>query len=102
MATMGKYCKAYPLTRLEEWPEWKAKVKPNVSPARTGDADKGETYAFLQENYTATTGVFIDQDILFDDVTQEWIRFCNETLQFEPSKFSTASGQSSAPSRALN
>lgn len=98
MAIMGKYCKAYSLARLAEWPEWASKVKPGILPAKAEDGAAQETYAFLQENYTATAGVFLDQEVLFDDVTPEWTRFCKETLQFEPPNLDAVYEGPSAPS----
>ena len=89
MPIMGNYCKAYSLGRVEEWPEWKNKVKLNMEIARIGDGEAATSYVFIQENYTVTAGIFIDEGILFDDVTPEWKEFCESTLKFQP----TGSGQ---------
>jgi hypothetical protein len=83
MSTMGKYCKAYPLNMVEEWPEWKSKMKPNVEIAHVNDGDTATDYVFIQENYQVTAGIFIDEDILFDDVTAEWREFCENHLKFQ-------------------
>ncbi len=39
--------------------------------------------AFLQEDFTVTADIFIDEDVIFSDVTPDWIAFCQATLQFE-------------------
>jgi hypothetical protein len=74
MAKMGKYCKAYPTKRFQEFKNW-----PNtVSPAEKVE----ESYLFLQENLTVTDGIFLDEKVVFADITPEWEQFCRETLQF--------------------
>jgi hypothetical protein len=82
--TMGRYCKAFPLSRVEEWSEWRAKVKPHIEVARINDSDETSAYVFIQENYTVTAGIFLDENILFDEVTPEWKDFCESTLGFRP------------------
>jgi hypothetical protein len=37
----------------------------------------------LQENYVVTDGIFKDENIIFDDVTDEWKEFCTKELEFE-------------------
>jgi hypothetical protein len=73
MPTMGKYCKAFPVKRVQEWPEWNNKVK--QSPNSAG-------HVFIHENYTVTGGIFLDQDIFLSDATPEWKEFCNTVLGF--------------------
>jgi hypothetical protein len=42
-----------------------------------------DDYLFLQENFTVTKGIFLDEDIVFDNITSEWEDFCKNTLNFE-------------------
>lgn len=91
MPTMGKYCKAYPITRLRQLSGWKEnsqnarKIKQVVdgkeveAPRELTDSD----FLYLQENFTVTDGVFIDENIIFDQVTPEWIEQCKNDLKFE-------------------
>jgi hypothetical protein len=44
------------------------------------DAD----YVYLQGNFTVTDGIFIDENVIFDEVTPEWIEFCRNVLGYEP------------------
>lgn len=74
MAQMGNYCKAYPVSRFREFNGWQEKQAVKES--------EGEAYLFLQENFIVTDGVFLDEDIVFDDVTPEWKDFCTAKLQF--------------------
>ncbi|HEY6807132.1 MAG TPA: hypothetical protein VI306_26385 [Pyrinomonadaceae bacterium] len=40
-------------------------------------------FLYLQENFVVTDDIFIDENIVFDQVTPEWIEFCKNTLAFE-------------------
>jgi hypothetical protein len=89
MATMGCYCKAYPIGEFRRYARWseKAVAKPpepiEAAPAEAASEEPEEPYLFLQENLTVTDGVMLDEYVVFDDVTPEWEAFCREQLQFE-------------------
>jgi hypothetical protein len=88
MTILGKYCKAYPLRQLRQFPGWSEKAQDariirrevngeTVEEARTlTDAD----YVYVQRNFTVTDGIFIDENIIFNNVTPEWIEFCRRVL----------------------
>ncbi len=40
-------------------------------------------YLYLQENYVVTDGIFKDEHVIFDNVTAEWIEYCQQALKFE-------------------
>jgi len=80
MAKMGRYLKAYPLDRLREYPDWDR--------AATGAGDR--PYLYLQENYIVTQGIFLDEDVVFDRVTDEWVTFCRVQLSFQIPAWETA------------
>ena len=91
MTTLGKYCRAYPLSLLRQFPGWTEKpentrrVRTEVNgetveaPRDLTDAD----YVYLQRNFTVTDGIFIDENVIFDAVTPEWIQFCHDVLGYE-------------------
>ena len=88
---MGKYCKAYPLTMLREFRGWTENVqnvrkeKQYVDGEET-DVDRTLTdddFLYLQEDYTVTDDIFMDENVIFAHVTPEWRDFCQHTLQFE-------------------
>lgn len=106
MAEMGRYCKAYTLGQLRQFPGWKEnplglkKEKPQGErrrkkpqgaapeeapppPAETRRVLNDDDHLYVQENYTVTDGIFIDENVVFDDVTPEWIDFCQNTLKME-------------------
>ena len=105
---MGKYCKAYLAKQFREYPSWSEK-KENVRKEKKEVDGKeveverelnDDSILYLQENYVVTDGIFKDENIIFDNVTDEWKEFCHGTLAFEipvyePINIPTAEGQQS-------
>ncbi|GAA6614828.1 hypothetical protein [Scytonema sp. NUACC26] len=91
MATMGKYCKAYPLKKLRQFRQWSERLENVRKDLQEVNGQEVEVarlltdndFLYLQENYVATDGIFIDKNIIFDNVTAEWKEFCHQTLGFE-------------------
>ena len=91
MATMGKYCKAYPISRLREFNQWTEysenarKEKNEIDGVEVEIARQftESDFLYLQENYVVTDGIFLDENIVFDNVTPEWKDFCRDVLEFE-------------------
>ena len=91
MATMGKYCKAYLLKKLREfsgWTENTQNVRQDTQEIGGKDVEiqrelTDDDILYLQENYTVTDDIFIDKNIIFDNVTPEWKDFCHQELHFE-------------------
>jgi len=91
MATMGKYCKAYPLKKLRQFNQWSEKTENTRKETKEIDGKEIEVnreltdydFLYLQENYVVTDGIFKDENIIFDSVTPEWKEFCDNTLGFE-------------------
>ena len=83
MSTMGKYCKAYPISRLREFSQWtersenarKEKNKINDVEVEVARQFAESDFLYLQENYVVTDGIFLDKNIIFDNVTDEWKDF---------------------------
>ena len=91
MSTLGKYCKAYPLQQFRRFSGWSEiahnarKIRKEVD-GETQEVEKVLSvtdYLYLQENFTVTDGIFIDEHVIFSDVTPEWIEFCQNTLAFQ-------------------
>lgn len=90
MATLGKYCRAYQLSLLRQFPGWTEKPDNTrrirkevngetvVAPRDLTDED----YVYLQPNFTVTDGIFIDENVIFDHVTPQWIEFCSDVLGY--------------------
>ena len=75
MPTMGRYCKAYAADCFAEYSGWPAR---GASP---DEGDEQDRYYFLQENYTVTRDIFLE-DVIFDEVTEAWRQFCHDRLKF--------------------
>jgi hypothetical protein len=93
MGKMGRYCKAYPLARMREFSAWEENTQAfrptetqndNQSATDSNGANADENrIVYLQENYTVTDGIFLDENVIADKVTPEWIDFCHNNLKFE-------------------
>ena len=93
MTTLGLYSRAYPLSRLRQFAGWTErtenarKISKEVNgemvevPRQLKDSD----YVYLHTDFTVTDGIFIDENIIFNDVTPEWIEFCRDVLGQNPS-----------------
>ena len=88
MSTIGKYCKSYKLSRLRQFSDWTEKGE---NARRIRKEVNGETveivreltdddYVYLHSDFTVTDGIFIDENIIFSDVTPEWLEFCRDVL----------------------
>jgi hypothetical protein len=92
MTTLGKYCRAYQLSRLRQFSGWseKAENARKVMKQVNGEMVEmvreltDEDYVYLHIDFTVTDGIFIDENILFTDVSPEWIEFCRTSLAHEP------------------
>jgi len=91
MAKMGRYCKAYMLGQVSKFDNWIAQAE--NARLEEQETDEGKQQApreltedsviYLQENYIVTDGIYLDENVLFDDVTEDWKQFCSDTLGFE-------------------
>jgi hypothetical protein len=88
---MGKYCKAYLVSKLRQFDQWR-EISENVKEEKQQLDGKevevkrvltDDDFLYLQENYVVTDGIFKDENIIFDNVTSEWKDFCQNTLAFE-------------------
>ena len=105
--TMGRYCKAYPIARLRSYSAWSEKTENVRAEKELVDGKEiekprelsDEDHLYLQENHVVTDGIFKDENIIFEDVTPEWIEFCEKDLEFEIPTYATEAdaGQEAAP-----
>jgi hypothetical protein len=82
-----KYCTAYHLGDLRRYPAWveknsdagsESKTNENGQPQGLGDDD----VVFLHQDYTVTKSMWAGEDVIFDNVTEQWKQFCTTELQF--------------------
>jgi len=82
MKNMGMYCKAYTLSQLRQFPGW---IESPQSP-ETKQASADDDLVYVQENYVVTQDIFIDENVVFNNVTPEWQEFCRGVLKFDPAQ----------------
>ena len=88
MATIGKYCKPYKLSRLRQFTAWTEKagnartirIEVDCEIVEVPRELTDDNYVYLHRDFTVTDGIFIDENIIFNDVTPEWIEFCTDVL----------------------
>jgi ankyrin repeat protein len=80
-----KYCNAYHLGDLRRYPDWTENKLDNGSdgaqygePQGLADAD----VVFLHHDYKVTKSMWADEDVIFDQVTDQWKAFCTNELRF--------------------
>lgn len=77
------YCRAYPLSDLTRFPGWPASAQAAAEAASDDKADDGEEpTVFIHDDLTVTRSIWHGEDVIFDDVTDDWRRFCTEKLGF--------------------
>ena len=98
MPKMGKYCKAYPVPRFRQYPFWAESTENLRKRFQTLDGVQTESqrplteddFLYLQENFVVTDGIFLDQNVVFQEVTEDWIEFCRDNLKFEVPAYAAA------------
>ena len=99
MRKMGRYCKAYPIERFAEYAAWPGdvdQVRKQQRAENKTEADSLPDFLYLQEDFTVTDGIFLDENVIFGNVTPEWVAFCKNTLAFEIPEYQRAEATSSA------
>lgn len=81
------YCKAHYLRDLRKFPDWSEKEPSSeAGDADTGDGDASEltddSIVYIHQDFTVTRSMWHGEDVVFDDVTPEWQRFCEVELEF--------------------
>lgn len=92
---MSNYCKAYSIAAFRQYPNWSENnanarlEKQTINgteievPRKLSDDD----FLYLHDNYVVCDSIFEDKNVIFDQVTPEWIKFCTEVLKFEVPKY---------------
>lgn len=89
MKRMGMYCKAYRLSQLRQFAGWienpqSLETKPASDEISENRILSDDDLVYVQENHVVTEDIFIDEDVIFNNVTPEWQDFCRGVLMFEP------------------
>jgi hypothetical protein len=88
---MSNYCAAYEARNFRKFPGWTE----NAANVRKEKQEVGgkeveverqlddDSILYLHESYIVTDGIYNDENVIFDNVSDEWKSFCHETLGFE-------------------
>jgi hypothetical protein len=96
MAEMSAYCKAYLAKQFQGFADWDPNLEALRKETREVDGEEvevsresidDEDILYLHDSYVVTDDVFNDEHVVFDQVTDEWKRFCHEQLDFEVSHY---------------
>jgi hypothetical protein len=102
MPEIGPYCKAYPaglLRKYSHWTENSANVRKEQMVVdgkfvETGRILTDDDVLYLQESYVVTDGIFLNENIIYDQVNEEWQEYCKSVLNFRiPSMEKSASAE---------
>lgn len=91
MPEIGQYCKAYPVNLLRNYHHWTENSDNVNKEQKIVDGNVVEVeriltdddVLYLQENYVVTDGIFLNENIIFDKVNEEWQEYCKSVLGFE-------------------
>ena len=91
MAEMGKYCKAYQVKDFKNFPGFTMNTENARKDKKEVDGKEveavreldDEAVLYLQESFIVTDGIFKDENVIFDNVTDDWKEFCTGKLGFE-------------------
>jgi hypothetical protein len=67
-----KYCTAYHVGELRRFSEWSTEFE--------GLTD--DDVVFLHQDYTVTKSIWTGEDVIFNNVSEQWKEFCNTELRF--------------------
>ena len=81
-----KYCKAYHLKDLRNFPAWCESVtneKPSASGDMQDESSPNDQIVFIHQDYTVTESMWHNENVIFDNVDAAWIEFCAGSLGFK-------------------
>ena len=88
MTKLGKYCRAFQLSQFRQFAGWSERSENARRVTKEVNGEMVEVareltdanYVYLHTNFTVTDGIFIDENVIFSDVTPEWVEFCRKVL----------------------
>ena len=77
MSKSSQFCKAYLARSLREF----APCERQWQQSGHGLAD--EDVVYVHDDFVVRSGIFPEDEVVFDQVTDDWKHFCHERLSFE-------------------
>lgn len=86
-----KYCKAYHLSDLRQFPNWtESKINWKEKDDDGAGSKPGhesvlseDQVVFIHQDYTVTESMWHNENVIFNQVTPEWVEFCTSSLGFK-------------------
>jgi hypothetical protein len=79
----SKYCKAYLLGQLRKYEQWREERHGWIDEEHpVGQPLSDELVVLVHDDFTVTTGIARNENVLYRDVTPQWESFCREQLEF--------------------
>jgi len=76
------YCKAYFLDALQRYPKFVDARAEGDRTAVRADGESRQEIVYLHQDMRVTQSVWHNENVVFDDVTPEWVDFCRTELNF--------------------
>jgi uncharacterized protein len=73
-STYGNYARAYLLGDLRKFSDWREEKSSELS---------DDDVVFLQEDFTVTQLIWPGENVIFNQSTPEWIKFCTQELKLK-------------------
>jgi ankyrin repeat protein len=76
-----KYSSAFYLKDLRRYSAWNEN-QVNGTDSKEKHQLTGDDVVFVHEDYSVTRSIWANEDVVFDQVTEQWKNFCNSELKF--------------------
>jgi hypothetical protein len=87
---LQKYCKAYYLKELRQFPvwcesriNWQDQAQADMPPAQDGDPLSENEVVFIHHDLTVTQSMWHNEHVIFNQITPAWEAFCAQVLHFK-------------------
>ena len=83
------YCKAVVLKQARQYPAWSEsrinwKQSPDDERAEGADTLSEDEVVFLHRDLSVTQSMWPGENVIFNQITPEWEKYCREALKFNP------------------
>ena len=87
-SSVENYARAYllrDLRKFKNWREEKINWKVPLPASENGDSQElsDDDVVFLHQDFTVTHLIWPGENVIFNEVTPEWLEFCTQELQFK-------------------
>lgn len=81
------YCKAVALKKMRQSPAW-SESRINWKQLEDDERPEGtladDDFVFLHRDFTVTQSMWPGENVIFNQVTSDWEKYCREALKFNP------------------